>query len=87
MKWRRYASTLFVRWGKCWNEVNFIDLESFYDRLSCGEMSVMDGIERPAQYRNPHVPAPILAWGFQRRADFFRALRGRGERCVNHSGS
>ena len=43
-----------MRRRKRGNEVDFIDLESFGDRLSCGEMSVMDGVESPADNGNPH---------------------------------
>jgi len=53
-----------VRGRKSRNEVNFIDLEGSSNRLSCGEMSVVDRIESPAQYgnpfRDPHVPNVIL---------------------------
>src|SRR5438876_4523061 len=55
VKRRSYSARLFVRRRKCRDEVNFFDLESFRDRLSCSEMSVMDRIECPTQYRDPHV--------------------------------
>jgi len=66
--------------------MNFIDLEGFGDRLSCGKMSVMDWIESPTQYGDPHVSRPILAF-FYLRADFFRVGRRFAARSVNHSGS
>ena len=56
VKRRSYSTRRFVRRSKRGDEVKFINLESFGDRVSCGEMSVMDRIESPTQYRNPHVP-------------------------------
>jgi hypothetical protein len=56
VKRRSYSTGSFMRRSKRGNEVKFINLESFGDRVGCGEMSVMDGIESPTQYRNPHVP-------------------------------
>src|SRR5439155_18384310 len=60
VKRRGQSRGRFVWRSKRRHEMKFINLEGFRDRLSCGEMSVMDGIESPAQYRNPHVPALIL---------------------------
>lgn len=86
MKRRGYPSRLFMGWRKRRDEMDLINMEGFSDRMSSGEMSVMDGIEGPTQYRNPHASGPILAL-FYRLADFFRVGRRFAARSVNHSGS
>ena len=56
-----------MRRSKRGDKMEFINLESLSDRLSCGEMSVMDGIERTTQDRNPHVPGLILTRAKRKR--------------------
>src|SRR5262245_2684796 len=56
MKRRRYFSGLFVRWRKRRHEVDFVHLKGRGDRFCSCEVAVVDGIESPADYGNPHDP-------------------------------
>src|SRR5262245_37510279 len=56
MKRRRYLSGLFVGRRKRRHEVDFVHLKGRGDRFCCCKVTVVDGIESPADYGNPHDP-------------------------------